>query len=875
MESILCTTKPLKKSSIIFLMVSVSLLCTKVTYAQDSDMIKKKEAFEQFFGDAVTFDPVTVEKVKSGTPGKRYYVDKNNDGKPEEVWFIDIAPRHTEKKRPILVKVIDEDGDLEIGKEPDRDADLWVADWNANGMVDAVISYKDIDGDQDLDLMEWYFYGKKNRHLDRDGLRVILSIDDGDDNLLDYDIDYVYYQIPCQNHSHFGGNESFTTFYFEPESNKWVPYWENPFLFYDTDNDGITEEVVRIEGKEELVKYLRWSFDADNDGTTEQPRDFDAGITALATGWTQENDRQSDFNMYLDKEQTENFMIRGVSTGPLLKRSVARDFLQTVIWGRVLMTWDENDLNMAWNQPNDTIERWEGIISAASADEDFYMPQIGGPACGPFNKRYELVLTPTGPNEFYFNPSDHRIHIKNSDRTWMKVDYNYDLKADMNYLWVDSNNDGIMDQVNIDTDGDDHVDDSYDIDVSKVKPIKWEFGDINGTIASVLKTEPEKKYLLVKVLTSALKSAKQGTGTELIWDMMEKSMHCGNIPDGIAHRLVDSDETLMYYLTLVQDRQIARLKDQNYGSKSFWKTFNYARTCGNTATMTDAVRKEFKIDIPEEDYAAWIGRIRKRPGIPHVAWDNQWLPPNWGWESEKAAFRFYEGHFDLFGKRLDTLIFPEIAKGKSYHLDQNGWGMDILHVGNTSGCGGVILYVNGTAYPVRNENNPGDPTFASRLLEENLNKVTLEFTANGVGPKKAPYTLRFRASAYAGRFDAPVEVLVKGGAPGDKVELGIGLIRLLEEEFMTDKEAGIIGTWGFQQPEIGWIGMGIIFPPNQFIRFDEQKEEHRVVLGCEPGIPVVYHIRGDWLRGHRFSCCPVAKDWMDTLKRTARELSEM
>ncbi|WP_286850555.1 DUF4861 family protein, partial [Proteiniphilum sp. UBA5480] len=93
------------------------------------------------------------------------------------------------------------------------------------------------------------------------------------------------------------------------------------------------------------------------------------------------------------------------------------------------------------------------------------------------------------------------------------------------------------------------------------------------------------------------------------------------------------------------------------------------------------------------------------------AWNNQWLPPNWGWESEKAAFRFYLGHFDLFGKRqwIDTLIMPKIAEGKSYHIDQNGWGMDILHVGKTAGCGGVILYVNGVPYPVRNETGKGNP----------------------------------------------------------------------------------------------------------------------------------------------------------------------
>lgn len=874
------TLKLLKKNrlqfSFAFLWMISACLYTTTVHAQDTEKMVKQKAFEQVFSDAVRLDPAMIEKVKNDTPGKRHYVDKNGDGKPEEVWFIDIEPRHTEAKKPILVKEVDENGNLEMGKEPEKYGDLWIADWHADGFVDAVISYHDLDGDHDLDVMEWFTYGKKNRHLDKDGLRVILSIDDGDDNLLDYDMDYVYYQQPCQDYSHFGGDESFTTLYFETESNKWVPYWENPFLFYDLDHDGVTEEVVRIEGKEDWVKYLRWSFDADNDGTTQQPRDFDVGITALAKGWTPEKDRKSDFNMYLKKEQMETFSIRGIPTGPILKRSLAREELQQTTWQRVLMTWDENDLNMAWNDPKDTIERWEGIISAASTDPGYVMPQIGGPACGPFNKRYELVLQPKGPNEFYFNPADHRIHIKNSDRTWIKVDYDYDTKMDMSYFWVDTDKDGIMDMVNIDTNGDGITDDSYPIDVSKVKPVAWKFKDINGSVAPVLKTEPVNRYLLVKALSSALESVEKGTSATPIWDMMENSMRCANIDRGISLRLVNSDETLMYYLMLVQDKQIDRLKKSGYKNRSFWKKFNAARSKGDTQAMVKTVEKHFKTGKSQEDYRAWTVRLRKEEDKQRVAWNNQWLPPNWGWESEKAAFRFYLGHFDLFGKRqwIDTLIMPRIAEGKSYHIDQNGWGMDILHVGKTAGSGGVILYVNDVAYPVRNETGKGNPTFTGRVVEQTNNQLTLEFVAEGVGPKNAPYTVKLRPSIDAGDLYTSVKATVDGGVPGDKIELAIGLVRLSGETYFSDKDAGVIGSWGFQDPKIGWIGMGIVFPPACFLRFDDQPEEHRIVLNCKRGDSVTYYIQGDWLRGHRFSCYPSAQDWFNTLKTTTKNLNK-
>jgi hypothetical protein len=846
--------------------ISICGLYTTTVHAQDAEKIVKQKAFEQVFGDAVRLDPAMVAKVKDDTPGKRHYVDKDNDGKPEEVWFIDIEPRHTEAKKPILVKVIDENGNLEMDKEPEKYGDLWIADWHADGLVDAVISYRDIDGDGDLDVMEWFTYGKKNWRVPFDGLRALVSTDDGDDNLLDYDIDYVYYQIPCQNHSHFGGNESFVAYYLNPEQDKWIPYFENPFLFYDFDNDGISEEVIRVEGKEDTVRTLRWSFNVNP--IAGKQRDFDVSFSACAKGWRQEKGWQSNFTMCLPEEQTENFTIRDIPTGPVLKRSSARDYLQTVTWERLLMTWNENNLNIAFNDPKDTIERWEGVINAESTDSGYYMPRIGGPDCGPYNKRYELVLEPSGPNEFYFNPADHRVHIKNSDRSWIKVDYDYDTKIDMAYFWVDTDKDGIMDRLDIDTDGDGVTDDSYPIDVSKVKPVEWTFKELNGALAPIMKTEPGHRYNLVMALTTALRSTKEGMERDAVWDLLENRMQGENVSDDIARRLINSDQSILYYLTLVQDRQIDRLKKSGFENRSFWKKFNAARGKGDTQAMTKTVAKHFKTGRPKEDYRAWTSRLREEEDKPRVAWNNEWLPPNWGWESEKAAFRFYLGHFDIFGKRqwIDTLIMPRIAEGKSYHIDQNGWGMDILHVGKTAGCGGVILYVNGVSYPVRNETGEGNPTFTCRLVEETHDRVTLEFVAEGVGPENAPYTVRLRPSIGAGDLHSSVEATVDGGASGDEIELGIGLVRLPDETFFSDKDAGVLGSWGFQEPQIGWIGMGIIFPSKRFLRFDDQQEEHRVLLDCKPGEPVIYYIRSDWLRGHQFPCSPSAQDWFDELK---------
>jgi hypothetical protein len=817
----------------------------------------KQEAFQQFFGDVVILDPVMVQKVMSDKPGKRHYVDKDNDGKPEEVWFIDNDRRHRKNNLPILVKVIDENGNLEFGKEPDKCGDLWIADWNADGTVDAVIDYEDLDNDGDVDRMSMFFFSTQY------GLRVWWSSDDGDDNLLWYDVDYVYDQNLCQYKTHFGGDESFCSFYYSPEKNEWIPFSENPFLFYDRNNDGVTEEVIRLAGHDDNIWSVRWSFDADNDGTLEQPRNFDVGITALAPGW---NLSKTNAAFKITENESETFTIRGVPTGLVLNRSTATDYLRQITWGRILLAWDEIDLNRAWNKPNDTIDRWEGVIAAASPDSMFYMPRVGGPDCGPYNKRYELVLEPSKPNEFYFNPSDYRVHIKYSDKAWMNVDYNGDNKSDMYYSWIDTDKDGILDKITLNLGNDGIINDSWNIDISDVKSVPWTFEGLNSVYEPVLAYMPAQKYLLNKTLITVLKSIHKDVEEDPVWRLIQQNMKNEFFTDEVSGKLAVSEESILFYLNLACDRQIIKLKELKAGSLTFWEAFYTARSKNNIDAMIGMLCEEFGVKIPKQDYSEWNSQRKDQSPQQRVAWTEN-PSSNWRWESEDAAFRFYDGHFDLFGKRAKQLIFPRFAEitKENYHYDRNEWGMDILEIGNSSGCGGLILYVNDVAYPVRVQPKQKTPTFTGHLVEETNEKITLELVAEHIVPDK-PYKVRIRPTVVADRDDSSIEVEVEGISKGDKIEIGIGLTRLPEETFIIDKQKGIMGSWGFQNPEIGWIGLGVIFPSNRFVKLDEQPNEHRVVLRYEKDKPLRYHIQSKWLKGIRFSCCPSAQDWEEILQ---------
>ncbi len=136
--------------------------------------------------------------------------------------------------------------------------------------------------------------------------------------------------------------------------------------------------------------------------------------------------------------------------------------------------------------------------------------------------------------------------------------------------------------------------------------------------------------------------------------------------------------------------------------------------------------------------------------------------------------------------------------------------------------------------------------------------------------------MRFRCSAFAGRRDAWIEVLVSQttAQPGrHTLELGISMPRLFQEDYILDTEAGIMASWGVQDHMIGHIGLGVLFPPEAFVRSGDSGTIRRIVVRIEQDIPFTYRIQGDWLDGRRFPRCPNIVNWVQDLTRTRQAIS--
>ncbi len=409
--------------------------------AQDA----KQRLFERVFGNMVRFDPSMIEAVKALKPGERLMFDRDCDGTNDEVWFIDTAARHTSQAQPILVRVIDEDGDLDAHRGPDLDSDLYVADWKADGTVDVVLDYQDNDGDNDVDEMAFYFWMKRHSYFGDNVLRVWWGQDDGDDNLLWYDVNYTYYQGLCQYRCHFSGDESLVAFGLREGNDHWISAFENPFLFYDPDGDGCSEVVLRIEGHDDEVRAIRYSFDVDDDAFGRHTHDYDFSITARAA---------RDDPVRLPDAIVKGMTLRGIPTQRWLQREHARKFVENAPWVVAVLTWDEMNANTERNVNADPHERWEGIIAHASKSFE----QVGGPPCSPLNKRNEVSLNPVTPMHLYYDPTDHRLHLKGAGEGWLHVDCDFDGRIDAKYTYIDKDQDGFFDRRQLDLDADGKVD---------------------------------------------------------------------------------------------------------------------------------------------------------------------------------------------------------------------------------------------------------------------------------------------------------------------------------------------------------------------------------------------------------------------------------
>lgn len=427
----------------------------------------------------------------AGTPVK--FTDLDKDGDPDVLETLTI--NHTP------VRWIDDDDDMKTTDvEGDTDSDCLMIDRDKNGKYgsynDLIIDWNDTDGNQKADMQVVVDYVAMGKGAWGPG-HYMWVLDTDLDNIFNY-IDWDTFELRCWIHNgmsdffeDYHGKSLFLKMHTTTDKMNDVRLnWENPFLFYDTDNDGLTEMAIRLCDSPPIVNdrtlantpensklsgkidWASMSFDLDNDNAPQNEFDLDMTIHFRGGGFD-----------YMDQKHQFKTM-RGLPATDTMFMDPRWRQLSELIYPDHESAWNLIHNRGQWKSTyftfdeDDDCGRWERV----ELYEPRSMFKIGARKGGIDNNaqadaagdRGEWDMDNSGKGNLYIGKFDGRIHLHGAEWGAWRVDQNafsyqaigglYDgygpgrtqlePKVFSSVKYTDTNQNGFIDEMAFDLDGD-------------------------------------------------------------------------------------------------------------------------------------------------------------------------------------------------------------------------------------------------------------------------------------------------------------------------------------------------------------------------------------------------------------------------------------
>jgi hypothetical protein len=376
------------------------------------------------------------------------YLDLDNDGDPDVLRSATL--------NDIPVQWIDDDDDMQEGDpEGDMDSDCLMIDRNSDGHYgsghDLIIDWNDENGDGKPDMQ----VVADNSGLDDRGrwrAHYMWIIDTDQDQVLNY-IDWNTFQIEgwdhegrCRFFEDYLGKSIMLKSHTSSFNLKDVRYsWENPFLFYDDDNDGLTEMAIRLTDPPEIdndaeplpengkisddkrsfhfdgvINGAYLTFDLDNDNGPANEFDYDLSLKFTGPGF----DYHDQVHKYQSMKGLQGSEIyfhdprwRNMTELIYAGHDAAYDLVfQRGQWHECWLTYDEDD----------DCQRWERVEFYDPLDPFKSGSRNGGldnnPQADVTGDRGEWDLDFSGRGQLYIGPFDGRIHLYGAEWGCWRID---------------------------------------------------------------------------------------------------------------------------------------------------------------------------------------------------------------------------------------------------------------------------------------------------------------------------------------------------------------------------------------------------------------------------------------------------------------------
>lgn len=397
---------------------------------------------------------------------------------------------------------IDDDDDMKLSDmEGDMDNDCLLIDLNQDGKFgsekDLNIDWSDEDGDGIADLqciVDNGFIDQKGKWTSH----YVWFIDNDKDGVLGY-INWDNFLFEGWDHegkanffTDYNGKSTMLKVHVSTWNLKELEYnWENPFLFYDHDDDGLTEMAIRIvdeplpytDDKDDLkswsfskrISYVQMTFDMDNDSEPANELDYDMSLKFMKGKGYDYADQIHEFKN-----------IEGLAAADYLFDDPRWRHTTQLIYPDhetgYSLTFDRGDWGSCWFvfDEDDDCHRWERVEFYDNKDPFKIGTKNGGldhnPQADPAGDRGEWDEDFSGSGNLYLSPMDGRLHLLGAEVGYWRIDQNAtyyqgwqgwrgpnlqpedfdkaepDLFGTMKYEDLDNN--GYMDFISMDMDGD-------------------------------------------------------------------------------------------------------------------------------------------------------------------------------------------------------------------------------------------------------------------------------------------------------------------------------------------------------------------------------------------------------------------------------------
>ncbi|MEI6140776.1 MAG: hypothetical protein WCP85_16015 [Mariniphaga sp.] len=450
------------------------------------------QSSKSYWNSNIPLNSYRIPPAPAGTKIK--FTDLDKDGDP------DVLETLTINNTPI--RWIDDDDDMKwTDKEGDTDNDCLMVDRDKDGHFgsynDLVIDWNDTNKDGKADMQVVVDYVARDNKSAWGPGHYMWVLDTDLDNIFNY-IDWNTFQLRCWVHNgqsdffeDYHGKSMFLKMHTTTDKMNDVRLnWENPFLFYDQDNDGLTEMAIRLCDSPPIVNdrtlpntpenmklsgNIDWaslSFDLDNDNGVQNEFDLDMTIHFRGGGFNY-MDQVHQFNNMRGLPATDTMFLdprwRQISELIYPDHQSAWDLVfKRGKWKSVYFTFDEDDDCNRWErvelyEPKNMFAigaRKGGIDNNAQAD-----------AAG---DRGEWDMDNSGKGNLYVGKFDGRIHLYGAEWGCWRIDQNafsyqgfgglYDgygsgriqvePKVFSTLKYSDTDNNGFLDEVSYDLNGD-------------------------------------------------------------------------------------------------------------------------------------------------------------------------------------------------------------------------------------------------------------------------------------------------------------------------------------------------------------------------------------------------------------------------------------